>query len=175
MKKALLIALAILLAASAVSACESIGLFADLDHGICTISPALYAPFTWYIFALPDLTGFTAVEFMLVPPTTMYVLSATKNPGIVAEQGGLTTGISSTFGECQMGWTLLYTVSSMVTALTPGYVTVVPNPNAQPPAINFATCVPYLHEGRAYNTLGVFQGCQIATKEATWGAIKSLF
>jgi hypothetical protein len=180
MKKALLIAAAILMFAGSVNAQGTayIGVYGDIDHSVCTLSPPVYTPFHAWIMVLPSVRGMQAAEFtMLLPPTVISTGSA-KNPDVTVELGSLTGGISTAFGTCHLGWTYLYDVTLMSLSFgVPGYVGLSGDISVNPPIFAVASCEPgYPSEPVIYHApLALYQGCNVGVQSSTWGAIKNLF
>jgi len=189
MKKALLIAAAVMFVASAASAVLPpvgyIGIFAnathDTDPAANYICPALYTPTPAWIWCLPSVNGLQAAEFAVSLPATMVQLSAVKNPNITVELGSLGAGISVAFGEgmCNTDWVYLYQLSYMVLAAVPQKVDIIPHPGTLPlPAYQFATCQPgYPIEPCLYLTplYVCMSPSPLGVEQTNWGAIKSLF
>jgi hypothetical protein len=158
MKKALLIAAAVMFVASSVFAVLPpkgyIGLFTDATHSVGdpefypnahnTVCPAPYGTFPCWIWCLPSVNGLQAAEFAVFYPPTIITLATVKNPGITVELGTLPTGISVAFGEgaCQMDWVWLYQLNLMnlapipIWALPPNYT--YPGLPPSPPAMYVA-------------------------------------
>jgi hypothetical protein len=183
MKKAMLLAVALMLVATSAFALGPkayIGIWADADHSVCSVSPAPYGTTPAYIFVLPSVTGMQAVEFRCALPPTLVQLASVKNPGITVELGSLANGISVAFGEgmCQMDWTWIYNLTLMVLATTPTVVEITPHPGTLPePAYQLATCeagYPIIPLTKL-TSLYFYQPCVIGVEETNWGAIKSLF
>ena len=179
MKKALLIAVAMLFAATAVNAGGGalgyIGVYGDMLHSVCNWTGGTGA-MTCYVWCLPSADGMTAAEFAASFPAWVFA-SPSLNPAVLA-LGGLTTGTSVTFpAGCQTDWIWTHSVSCFVTAPTPGSINIIPDPSVSPAVLAFATCgvgnpiQPVI----VHNNLVLNGACVIATKDASWGAIKSLF
>jgi len=189
MKKALLIAAAVMFIASAASAVLPpvgyIGIFADGTHNTNPAAnyacPAMYGQCQGWIWCLPDANGLQAAEFAVSLPATMVQLASVKNPIIAVELGSLAGGISVAFaeGSCQMDWTWLYQLTYMVLAAIPQKVEIVPHPGTLPvPAYQFADCrpgypiVPCIYITPLYVC---FTPSPLGVEQTNWGAIKSLF
>jgi len=182
MKKAMLLAVAIMLVATSAFAGPKayIGIWADAAHSVCSVSPPQYAPNPAYIFVLPSDEGLQAAEFRVALPATIISTATVKNPGITVELGALANGISIAFGEgqCQMDWTWIYQMTLMVLATVPTVVEITPHPGTLPaPAYQVATCEPGYPIMPAVKlaSLNFYQPCVIGVEETNWGAIKSLF
>ena len=183
MKKALLIGVAMLLVASAVNADGPaqgyIGLYADGIHSVCNVmNPAgAFMPFTMWIWCLPSSHGMTAAEFAISFPGTVIASTITVNPLITVGLGTLTGGTSVAFGACNNDWVWTHQVACYSIAALPAIIEVIPDPTAQPPAYQFATCElgNPLEAIFRLTHLYLNQQCVYATKDASWGAIKSLF
>jgi hypothetical protein len=179
MKKALLIAAAILLFAGSISAQGTayIGVYGDLDHSVCRLDPLQYVGFHAYIMVLPSTRGMQAAEFTLLLPGTVISTASVKNPDITVELGSLTGGISVAFGSCHTGWTYLYDMTLLCLATVPGYIGLSGDISINPPIFAVASCeAGYPSEPVIYHApLALFQACNIGTQTSTWGAIKNLF
>jgi hypothetical protein len=179
MKKVLIIAFAMLLMASAVSAGEGyLGLFADGSHSVCSVMGNVgMLPFTMWIWALDEVPGVTAIEFAINFPTSVIASTVTVNPLISVGLGTLQAGTSVAFYTCQNDWVWTHQVACYLIGTTPGVITIIPDPTAVPPEYLFARCDlgDSLFEPTIFSNLYLNQACVIATQNASWGAIKSLF
>jgi hypothetical protein len=180
MKKALLIGVAMLLVASAVSAGPDtgyIGLFADAGHSVCSVMGAGFTPFTMWIWCLDEQPGLTAVEFAVLFPPDVIASTTTLNPLITVSLGTLTGGTSVAFGTCQNDYVWTHQVACYLIDLNPNVIRIIADPTALPPAYLIATCDvgnPLIGPV-IWSNLYLNQTCVIATQNASWGAIKSLF
>ncbi len=182
MKKAMLLAVAIMLVATSAFAGPKayIGIWADEAHSVCSVSPPQYAPTPAYIYVLPSERGLQAAEFRMALPATIIQTASVKNAGITVELGSLANGISVAFGEgmCQMDWTWLYNLTLMALATVPAVVEITPHPGTLPePAYQVANCLPGypIEPVVKLTSLYFYQSCVIGTEETNWGAIKSMF
>ncbi len=179
MKKALLIAAAILLFAGSINAAPAqgyIAIFNDANHSVCSVSPLLqYVPFDVWIWCLPGVNGMIAAEFRVIFPATVITTATTPNPLITVALGDLVGGISVAYGACNQDWTYTHHLTCMALAAVPGFIEIGANPSAG--AYQFATCeLGYPIEPIQYlNGLALGQLCVVGTQESTWGAIKNLF
>jgi hypothetical protein len=169
MKKALLIAAAVMFVASSVFAGDApntyIGLFKDITHftdypvpplpqtpnpgnSVCTT-----ASFYCWIWVCPGTRGFLGGDFCLTKPASaegeipvidIIVQVATINSGITAPLGDLWTGMSVTFSTCQTDWVWLYNLRMRdYSDESPviGTIEVVPHPATEPlPALQLVNC-----------------------------------
>jgi len=193
MKKALLIAAAVMFIASAASAVLPpvgyIGIFKDATHATDpaanTVCPGPYGMFQAWIWCLPSVNGLQAAEFAVSFPPTILVQATVKNAGITVELGTLAGGISVAFGEglCQREWVNLYQLTCVVLSPTPitQKVDIIPHPGTLPtPAYQFANCLPgYPIEPCIYITplylCWTPDPGPLGVEQTNWGAIKSLF
>jgi len=177
MKKALLIAVAILMVASAVNAKGYIGLFADGSHSVCNVMSTGFTPFTMWIWCLEEQVGLTAAEFAIGFPTNVIASTVTINPLIAAALGTIQAGTSVSFFACQNDWVWTHQVACYVVSTSPDIIQVIADPGAIPPAYQFSTCElgGPLEPITRLSHLYLNQPCVYATKDASWGAIKSLF
>jgi len=195
MKKALLIAAAVMFVASSVVASDApvsyIGLFKDINHtmtdpvgnSVCTT-----ASFYCWIWCLPSDRGMYGADFCLTKPASedpyidIVVTTATINPGITAPLGDLWTGMSVTFSTCQLDWIWLYNLRMRdYSDLTPvtGLIEVIPHPATEPePALQLVNCnmdlEPFVYLTPLYLCPDPTPG-PLGVQESNWGAIKSLF
>ncbi len=188
MKKALLIAAAVMFIASAASAVLPpvgyIGIFMDMTHNtdpaanyVCP--PAPYVSFQAVIWCLPSEFGLQAAEFAVGLPATIIETAAVKNPNITVELGSRANGLSVAFGECNLDWVWLYQLTYLPLATAPTKVEIIPHPGTLPlPAYQFASCLPgYPIEPCLYLTplYVCFTPSPLGVEQTNWGAIKSLF
>lgn len=179
MKKILLIATALLVLAGTVNALPPkgyIGLFADEGHAICSVTnPGGFFPFRMWIWCLPSVNGMQAAEFMITYPANIIGSTVTQNPGINVALGSLNAGISVSYANCNMEWVWTHYQDCYITSTTPSWINVVAHPGSG--KYQFASCLlgfP-LEDIFKLNNLAINQQCLVATEDATWGAIKSLF
>ena len=193
MKKALLIAVAVMFVASSAFALPAkglIGLFTDATHFVGdpndysnagnTVCPNVYGTFPCWIWCLPSYNGLQAAEFAVYFPPTVITLATIKNPGITVELGSLAGGISVAFGEgmCQMDWVWLYQLTLMaIGPITMTKVDIIEHPGTLPvPAYQFASCLPgYPIEPFIYWSPLYICWVMDGIEQTNWGAIKSLF
>ena len=181
MKKAIFLAAALLILAGSLNAAPPrgyIGLYADGNHSVCNVvNPGGFLPFNMYIWCLPSEHGMTAAEFAISYPASVIPSTITLNPAITVSLGTLTGGTSVAFGACNYDWVWTHQQACYLTATGADYIRVIADPTALPPAYQFATCElgNPLEEIQIINNPALNQGCLVATKDASWGAIKSLF
>ena len=192
MKKGLLIAFVVLMLAGSLSAGDHpyIGIFAspmDVEdtHSTCSISPVPFEDiFVMWIWVKPSTRGMQAVEFKLGVPTLMTLEmdyptpddgGQVKNPDITIELGSLSAGISSAFGSCQYGWTWTHKRWYTSTSNAARFFQIGPHTGSG--LYQVASCeLGYPLEPAVRLThLYLYTPCVYATKDASWGAIKSLF
>jgi hypothetical protein len=183
MKKAMLLAIAVLFVASSAFALPSqgyIGVYNDAAHSVKSICPAQYGNFTAYIWCLPSVNGLQAAEFAVSFPATTVTLVTTKNPGITVELGNLPGGMSVAFGEgqCQLDWVWVYQLTEMSLAAVPAQIKIIPHPGTLPlPAMQFASCLPGYPIEPFVNLTPLYlcSDGPLGVQQTNWGAIKSLF
>lgn len=182
MKRALLIAGAIMFVAGSASAILPqigyIGIYSDATHNSYTICPAQYEQFHVWIWCLPSENGLMAAEFAVSFPATAVEQFHVKNPGITVELGSLTAGIGVAFGEgmCQMDWVWLYDITMVLLARTYATIAIIPHPGALPePAYQFATCELGYPIEACGNWPPLYLCPTWGVEQSNWGAIKSLF
>jgi len=180
MKKAMLLAAAILLFAGSVSAGGYIGIYADGAHSVRTICPAQYGQFPVWIWCLPSNYGLQAAEFAVSFPATVVTLATVKNPGITVELGSLAAGVSVAFGEgsCNLDWVWVYQLTCMSLATVPAQIRIIPHPGTLPaPTYQFANCLPGypIEPCKNLTPLYLCSDGPLGVQDKNWGAIKSLF
>jgi hypothetical protein len=183
MKKAMLLAVAVLLFAGSAFALPGtgyIGIYADAAHSVRTVCPAQYGQFQAWIYCLPSVNGLQAAEFAVSSPATAVTLVTNQNPMISVALGSLGAGISVAFAEgaCQMDWVWTHNLVMMSLAAVPGQIKIIPHPGTLPvPAYQFATCqLGYPIEPCINLTpLYICSDGPLGVQETNWGAIKSLF
>jgi hypothetical protein len=189
MKKALLIAAAVMFVASSISAAPAIGyigVFADGTHNTDPaanfVCPAQYGNFAAWIWCLPSENGLQAAEFAVSFPATTVALATVKNPIIAVELGALATGISAALAEglCQTDWVWLYQLTMMQLAppALPAKIDIIAHPGTIPAEYHFATCeAGYPIEPCIYLTplYVCMEPSPLGVQQTNWGAIKSLF
>ncbi len=185
MKKALLIAAAVMFVATSASAVLPpigyIGIFADAAHSVNSVCPAAYAGFPAWIYILPSEDGMQAAEWAVSFPATVITLATVQHPNITVALGTLAGGISVAFGEgqCNMDWVWTHQLTLMsLAANVPVRVDIIPHPATLPvPAYQAATCeLGYPIQPLIYFTpLYLCQEGALGVQETNWGAIKSLF
>ena len=176
MKKALLIVLATLCIANFAYAKDYIGVYYDTIHSLCTRTATGDVYFYYYIWALPAPRGMQAVEFKILFPPMVYDFgSMTLNAGINLTLGDIQTGWSATFANCTYGWTQIYRQRVYVdTGIAPsGVIQIVKTDDSQ--NLGLASCDMMDWPFTVLNHGGINVPCLIGTKDASWGAIKSIF
>ena len=178
MKKALLMVLATMFVASYAYAgpYDYIGLFFDTNHSVYTYYNTGDFAVYYYVHAYPAAPGLSAVEFKIVFPPIVYDYgSLTLNAGINLTLGDISTGWSATFANCQPGgvWVQVYRQRVYCdTSIEPnGTIRITETDDSH--NLGLATCEMM---DRRFTVITVaFINISIATKETSWGAIKSLF
>jgi hypothetical protein len=180
MKKAMLIFLATMFVASYAYAGphDYIGLFFDTGHAVCRTDVTGDMSVYYYVWAKPAELGMYAVEFKIVFPPIVYDMgSLTLNPGINLTLGDITTGWSATFATCQLygAWVQVYRQRVYCdTGLAPdGVIQITQTDDSQ--NLGLADCDMVGQYFTVLNHAHINQDCLIGTKDASWGAIKSLF
>jgi hypothetical protein len=169
-----LIALATLFIAGYSHSSDYIGVLFDTFHATCTKSVSGDTYFSYYVWAKPEPRGLQAVEFKIVFPPMVYDFgSLTLNTNINLTLGDISTGWSATFAVCIYDWIQVYQQKVYVdTSIQPtGVILITETDDSR--NLGLSTCemqdvrFMVLPCGRI-NLPG-------GTKDASWGAIKSLF
>ncbi len=176
MKKVLL-ALAILALATPVFAADAyVALFSDIDHSVCSVNfAAPFVMFDCWIFMTSHL-GVQAAEYRIVVPTTPTVVAQipVTNPEITVSLGDPIAGISVSFGTCQTGWVWSQRIPCYLMGAQAGYMMIEAKPGVGLQIASCETGFP-IYSATVLNHLALNNPCEIATEDASWGAIKSLF
>lgn len=175
MKKVLLAVAMLMLATPVFAADGYVALYADANHSNCSVmNPGGFFPAeVWIWFFTPSL-GVQAAEYKLTAPASVIVSTVTTNADITASLGDVVGGISVAFGACQNGWVWTQHVTCYLTMTAPDFIRIEPRPAV---GLQFASCelgFP-IYPATVLNHLALNQGCVVATENASWGAIKSLF
>jgi len=189
MKKVLLIAAAVMLIASSVSASAYIGIYKDLLHSINYTNCGVLG-ITGYIWTLPDALGIVGVEFAVDFPEPVpggyQSLAVTANALLSpAAIGTLAEGMSCSFTACQTTWAYTHKFTlynydeydEMVPWSTPDLVSIIPHPDTG--KISLASCEEN-YPMYTFVYLTPLYICRtsngpLGVTEKNWGAIKSLF
>ena len=178
MKRTLLLSAALLLVSSLAFAgpVGYMGLYADVDHSVCeVINPGGFLPFTMWIWCQPSDNGQMCAEFSIAYPPTVIQSTVTPNAALISVTlGDLLNGMSVCYVGCQHDWNWPFKQMNYLTDTSPNYITI----NAHPDTgeISFANCLEGFPMELAVvtNHLALNQPCEIATEEASWGAIKGM-
>lgn len=178
MKKALLLAVALLLISGSALACPGIGLFADPDRSICeVINPGGFFPFEMWIWFQPHLVnGAICEEFRICYPLNVIQSTVTWNDPIISVMlGDLPSGLSVCFLVCQYDFFWLCHQMCYLTDTLPAWIEVCPHPDVG--VIQYADCTPGypVWPNSVWNHLALNQPCVIGTEESSWGAIKGMY
>ncbi len=192
MKKALLIAFAVLLLAGSISAApygrSYIGLYASEtlyaddtlyvdNHSVCDWFYPAYSAFELWIWILPSTRGVQAFEFKMQYPasSSIYQGPLIQNPHITVANGSPAAGVIGTYDGCQLNWTWCYHQEITSRNTTVRNFSIVPHPLTG--LIQAAGCDENFTLEPLYplTKMYLYSPCIIGTKEASWGAIKSLF
>lgn len=181
MKKGLLLGIALLVIASAVSAQAPpqgyFGLF--YDEGGTTWCFTGAGMTTIYFLALPPADGLKCVELQVIIPAGFYLFGEVFNPDVKTPvMGTLATGMAACFNTCQQGeWTLVCSATFMVADMLPQTIVIEEMEGSPYPKI--LDCLDPANELEAYPYTYLYTNTDpcpgIANKESTWGAIKNMY
>ena len=187
MKKALLLVVAMLFVAGVASAHDYtpgpvplVGLYVDEAHSNhCPTIPAPYTQVDIYVFFLPSVNGANASELKLRLEGTYLALGEVLNSSIVTLNMGqlLVDGESFSYGGVCLNdwhWPTKQPVLVMDTA-TPGGAFV--EPKQQTNFYGTSNCQYVSEAATICAEIYWNQACEeiVATEDATWGSIKSMF
>ena len=180
MKKALLLTICLMFAASVVMAQPgNIGVFADPAGLDCNLAMAATLVYVVHI----NTTAATACQFALAAPAGLTHL-ATIPGGTNLLLGNADIGAGVSYGMCK-ATSPIYVAMVMYSgaATTPcDLITVVADPSANPPGIYMADCTtpnPVAFEittgGSAVFNDGSCEPCNVPVEDTSWGQIKALY
>jgi len=158
-----------------------VGVFADGEHSVASVSPALFSLFDIYVFFLPSEHGLMATEFRVIIPSNVYTSAVARNPLMPVLLGCPPPGESylcALFGEgcCATDWVWTHHLTCLLTDAMPGVVEILPRRDGES-VISAYTC----EEGypaepvTILNALGINRDAVVAVELESWGAIKSLY
>jgi len=189
MKKWFLLILAMLLVGSAAQAKWPYAYLAGDTVGgtnganrIChVLGVPPYTEIELWVWFLPDpVKGMTAAEFRIVYPPSSDIIQGevTSNPMAQVELGTLASGMSVSLGEsnCQYGWTWTHKQILVLRTWTPLWIRLAGHP-VNGGYIYVASCEPGFPVYRCtpFSNFAINQACVYGTRDASWGAIKSLY
>jgi hypothetical protein len=178
MKRSLLLAIGILLAATAVfGQAGEIDVFSDPGYSDCKVNDYVPGQFPLYIVHT-NSPGATESQFKLSLPGTFTWLNE-SSPFLVIGQS--TSGVTVSYGSCMVSPILLITVNVQTYGATPSctYIEIVPDPGAlsgQVEAVDCSSYKIYPNAGWAVvNATSACSSCEVPSNDATWGSIKALY
>lgn len=188
MKKLLIVVAILIVAASPIDAYADgwMDLFADSTHSSWCVyaEPGIpYIPFSVYLFVRPPADGMIGYMVTLIIPDPNITYGVTLHPDVSSPVGDWETGKSVPFWHCQTDPWILCATFQMVTypeGLQPGCQLIELAPHWAKDNILIATCPENYPTVPVQHQIGVYLNCDpcpdfIATKEKSWGAIKSLY
>jgi len=185
MKKALLLAFAILLISGAVNAQLPpdgyIGLYADEAHSTQCVNGTGFYPFTLWIWCWPSVRGQICAEFLVQYPANVITSTVTPNDAIISVTlGDLANGMSVCYVGCELDWNWPFQQAMYCTDPTQTMITIGAHPDVG--VYQFANCdsgyptEPCIaYPSLLLNVLPDDCPEIVGTEETSWGAIKSLF
>jgi len=189
MKKCLMLLVVLVLlspAAQAQPPLGYIGLFTDASHSSWCASGTPFYPVTMYIWCLPGINGQMCAEFAIdyTADPGLIKTGATQAPHVSVALGGLDSGMSVCFIECQTDWHWAFSQVLLVNTTSKLTIQIVPHPGILVPAYQFANCLPKfpIEPCIVFTNLyinsqnGIDAECSTTANEtATWGAIKNIY
>jgi hypothetical protein len=185
MKKALLVAVVLLLSASAANAVGPptgyIGLFTGETHSAWCVNGAGFYPAEMWVMCLPSYLGQICAEFRVCYPANVIQSTVTWNTALISVSlGDLPSGLSVCFVGCQNAWLWICHQALWVTDPSLTYIYICPHPTVG--VYQFANCTvgyptePCIKFTNFYlNRSAGTPECDVAgTEDASWGAIKSM-
>ena len=152
-----------------------IGLFTDNIHSNwCTEGIPLY-PVEMWVWCLPSERGQMCAEFAVSYPSNVIESTVTQNDAIISVRlGDLPNGVSVCYVVCQYDWNWPFHQTLYVTDFAETNVRIMPHLGVG--YYQFANCEPgYPTEMcNIYTDLNINHCELVATREASWGAVKAL-
>ncbi|HUV37226.1 MAG TPA: hypothetical protein VMX58_09845 [Patescibacteria group bacterium] len=158
-----------------------IGLFADADHMYWCATGVGFYPIEMWIWCKPGPLGQICAEFMICGPTNVIPSTVTWNiPLISVMLGDLDIGLSVCYVACQHEWHWIAHRAYWVTDPSKTMMQICPHPDTG--VYSFANCEPgypmepcTVYTNLYLNAAPPDPECMgTATKDASWGAIKSM-
>ncbi len=185
MKKVLLLAVALMMFASAAHA-GWLDIFTNNTHDAwCAYPPPVqFLPVHVYMFARPPAEGFRATECKItIPDPCASIVSVVYHPSMNLPFGDWATGMSLSFSSCQTAdWVLCadLNVLSLDCAWADSCQVIVLSERNDSGFLGFATCETGFPPEAAGHQYDVYLNCDpcpdiVATEETSWGAIKNLY
>jgi hypothetical protein len=179
MKKVLILALGVVLAAS-VAFADHVGIYSDTGGTSCTTGALAFPPTVNNAYVIHKFsTGTNGSRWKINDTSGIFHASATTPYGVL---GDPYTGASVAYGNCLSGSILVYTLGFLYFGqpLTCGMLEMVPDPLESAGTIVYSDCnfVKKLATGGKFylQADGTCQDCnEVATEETTWGTIKALY
>ena len=185
MRKAALLIIAVLCCAGVASAqvAGSVAPFADAAWTTCQMADPGTTGFIYFVHLWT--TGATAVEFKVDFPPCVVPLA--DSCPFALKNGNYKDGTSISYQNCLLGpISLGYTIVTFMGTCEPcTYLTVIENPNSQPPAdpgeVYVADCTPGDPQiiigtgGTLIINPTVDCQCDVPVEDTTWGQVKALF
>ena len=180
MKKFVLTAMILVVAATPALAQEGLGLYADNAGLSCQISDLVDGAVKRVYVIHNNSVGASGSEFLVDASSTTLAIFASTVPSSMLSIGSAETGISIAYNECKVGSFLVLTVSydAFGTTAPCSYIRMEPDPTAVPPVRVWADCISITHPfpgGVAIVNVNGGCPCNVATQATTWGTIKALY
>jgi len=161
------------------------GLFVDETRTSWCASGTPFYEFEMWIWCIPSERGMMCAEFAVCYPPNVIQSTITTNPDICVTLGTLATGMSACYCDCQWDWTWPFHQMLWVTDPAKTYIRLKKHPDPNITDYQFANCEPgYPTESVLLYTWRIFVNYEsweiectgwIGTKDASWGAIKSMY
>jgi hypothetical protein len=154
-----------------------IGMYADEPHSECSSYPVPYQLVSFWVWVLPGEDGMLCVDYGITVPSNIIQAATIINPEAGNQIGDalVRPGVTVCFPACRTGWVWTHQLQCLVTDAAPSMITL--DPHGDYGILRSTTCVEPgypVEEMRKVNDLFLNQECCLATRESSWGAIKSL-
>ncbi|HSG28455.1 MAG TPA: hypothetical protein VLA34_08235 [Candidatus Krumholzibacterium sp.] len=156
-----------------------LGLYADGNHSDCDADVVAYSPITLWVWVLPSMQGVECLEFRLVKPAWLELVSTTPHflcADMEEDYDWFGEGGRICYEYCRFQWTWVFQFTLMPTTdRETGFITMAEWLRSG--ELKVSTC----KEDRPVQALtpltwlAINQPCEVSTETETWGAIKSLY
>ena len=180
MKKFVLTAMLLVVAATPALAQEGLGLFADNTGLSCSVTDLVDGAIKRVYVVHVNSVGASGSEFLVDTSASTMSLFVAAVPAGMLSIGASDTGISIAYQECRIGTFLVLTLTfdAFGTTAPCSYLRMLPDPTAASPVRIWNDCVSIPHDfpgGVAIVNADGTCPCNVATEETTWGTIKALY
>jgi len=162
---------------SPLTATTYIGMYSDEAHSECSHYAVPFQLVAFWVWVLPGEDGMLCVDYEITVPSNVIQAATIINPEAGYQIGDAIVPPGSTvcFPTCRNDWIWTHQLQCLIIDTTPSIITL--DPHDDYGVLRSTTCVEPLYpveEMRKLNDMFLNQSCCLATRESSWGAIKSL-